>query len=65
MTPIRRELTPEQQKEFDEARAKLQKLCPHKHERMLTDSGFNSRSCSLTGRVICLDCGREREWDAY
>jgi hypothetical protein len=43
---------------FEELQAKLRAICPHINERVMRESQW-------TGRVVCLDCGREREWNAY
>lgn len=40
-------------------RAELQRCCPHKHEVTIPEG-----STGMLGRVICTDCGREREWNA-
>ena len=34
------------------------KPCEHRNETLIRES-------TTTGRVICRDCGHEREWDAY
>ena len=47
-------------KEFKELQEKLRAICPHHNTRL-----YREGMTQTLGRVVCMDCGYEREWNAY